>query len=101
MTAAGKIKLHRDSKSPDWVFDTVNGLPASWTQTAQGNGSQMNVEDTLVPAQENFTYTVTVSYNGNTYTSPLQTASADAGVPPIIQNDGSMPGTHPKPKPTR
>ena len=51
MTAAGKIKLHRDSQSPNWVFDSVNGLPASWTQTAQGNGSQMDVEDTLVPAQ--------------------------------------------------
>jgi hypothetical protein len=98
MTQAGKIILHRDSQSPDWVFNSVNGIPSGWQQTTQGNGSQITINDTLNPPVENYTYTVTVTYNGVPSTSPSQTPMADSGVPPVIMNDGTVPGTRPKPK---
>ena len=86
LTSAGKIIFHRDPKSPNWTFVSVNRLPADWTGEPQGNGSLYVVNDNLIPRQGSFPYTVTILSNGQDFTSPLQWTALDG--PPIIMNDG-------------
>ena len=83
MTAAGKINLHRDPGSANWTFVSVNELPSpeySWNITGNGSGATINDGHTSNGASH---YTVTVSQNGNTYTSGNNPTST---VPPMIMN---------------
>lgn len=99
MTAAGKVILHRDPGSAAWVFVRATGLPAGFTWSIQGNGSQLVIQDPYGPPyNQPFAYGVTVSLNGTEYSSPMRIAGAAAAVgkmmaaagpPPIITNDGS------------
>jgi hypothetical protein len=84
MTAAGKIIFIRDPHSPNWTFVSVNLLPPSWERKGSPNGAQIQVDDPDEP-KGTFTYSVTVSYQGEQYTSNEQEIGETD--PPIIINE--------------
>ena len=91
MSAAGKVKLRRDPQSPNWTFVSANGLPTGYTWDLQGNGTGIDINDPhLPPLHVGVPFSVTVSYEGTTYTSPMAgPALIAAGPPPVIMNDGT------------
>jgi len=83
MTAAGKIKLHRDPGTASWTFVSVNGLPSpEFTWSLNGNGSSAEVDDTFTSNGGN-TYSVTVNDATGNHTSQEQPTGT---VPPMIMN---------------
>ena len=98
MTSAGLVIFHRKSDNLPWTFVSINGLPSTWTQRILGNGSILQVSDTLEPPVQSFKYTITVSYLNVQYTSPAAIGSGSVAAdvePPIVRNDGTTLGEAP------
>jgi hypothetical protein len=74
MTAAGKVVLVQNPASATWTFtnavvkdDTLN----EFSSAVQGNGNSLQINDAFADTtKKKYSYDVTVSLNGQSYTSP-------------------------------
>ncbi len=83
MNGAGKIKIDRSTMvTPAWVFsDAQPNLPSWCTFTVKAGGAMLEIDDNGQSTNGQYvSYTVNVTWNGTTYTSPA-TAPPAAGAP--------------------
>lgn len=94
--APGPVIVKRDPGTATWTLESVGNLPSGYTQNRQADGAQISIYDPHTPPfGVDMPYTVTVLFNGATYTSPLQgVAAVPGGPPPMIVNDVTMTERH-------
>jgi hypothetical protein len=85
MTGAGKVVLHQNPASAPWTFQSalVKGDSlGEFSPSVQGNGNSMQINDAFRdPIVTSYSYDVTVSLDGASYTSPD---------PQIVNNPGGV-----------
>ena len=89
MSAAGKVNLHKRPANAPWNFvsaTVINGGTQFTVNPPSANGDVLIVDDAH-DTLGSWVYTVTVSLNGQQYTSPSE--KPDQDLPPRIQNDVS------------
>lgn len=78
VNGGGKIKMQRSTTvTPEWVFASQQpGLPSWCTFNVQAGGATLEIDDQGPSTNGQYvSYTVAVTWNGATYTSPLTSAS--------------------------
>ncbi len=87
MNGAGKITLVRSASSPAWKFESATNLPGGCVGNPKKDGAEMDIDDDGTKTNGFVSYSVTVSFNGTNYTSPMTTPAAEVGIPPMIMNE--------------
>jgi hypothetical protein len=94
VTGSGSTVTFEAAAGSNWTFtQNVTGqpaLPSDWGVALISGNSKVKLTDPNNNVQ-NYKISVTVQINGtnNTYSSPFVTPTADTGVPPVIENNGT------------
>lgn len=86
MTAAGKIKLQQHPANATWTFtggSVQNDTLGNFSTDVGGNGNSLTFNDQCKDrTRTSYCYTVTISYNGQSITSP---DPAIVNEPPVMK----------------
>ena len=84
MTAAGKVILHQTPANAQWAFTNAvvkDDTLSEFSSTVLGNGNSLQIDDQFKDtSKKKYSYDITVTLGGVSYTSPDPDIVNDPGV---------------------